>query len=81
MDEMLGEETQGTEDVLDEDETPGADDAESAEVLGDSVLDIFESEASEDETLRGLADGLEEVNVLELIEHCYAVLEQFETRR
>ena len=81
MDEMIGEETPGAGEVLDENETPGTDDAESSEVLGDSVLDIFESEASEDETLRGLADGLEEVNVLELVEHCYTVLEQFEMRR
>jgi len=78
---MLGEETQGAGKVLDEDEIPGADDAKSAEALGDSVLDIFESEASEDESLRGLADGLEEVDILELIEHCYAVLEQFEAMR
>ena len=80
MDEQLGEGTQGAEEVLGEDETLKADDTEGEGVLEGSILDIFESEGSENEALKGLADGLENVDVLELIEHCYTVLEQFEAQ-
>jgi len=51
-----------------------------ARVLGDSILDIFEAEESEDEALRGLANGLEDIDIIELIERCSVVLEQFEAR-
>ena len=81
LDELLGEETQGAEEVPGEDETLKADDAEAEGVLEGSILDIFENEGSEDEALRELAGGLENVDILDLIEHCYAVLEQFEVRR
>jgi len=80
LDELLGEETLGGDEILDESKTLGADDAEAEGVLGDSILDIFEAEESEDEALGGLANGLEDIDIIELIERCSVVLEQFEAR-
>ena len=80
MDELLGEETLGGDEIPDENETLGTDDAEAAGELEDSILEIFQAEESEDEALKGLADGLDDIDILELIEDCTAVLEQFEAR-
>ena len=75
MDDLLGEEK-----VLGEDKTLGPDDAEASGELEDSILDIFEAEEIENEALKGLARGLEDIDIIELIDHCSAVLEQFDAR-
>lgn len=75
MAELLGE-----KEVPGKDETLGADNPEAAGEVDDSILDIFEAEESEDEALKGLAHGLEDIDIIELIEHCSTVLEQFEAR-
>ena len=75
LDDFLAkEETPG------ENQTFGPDDAEASGEVEDSILDIFEAEESEDEALKELARGLENIDIIELMEHCSTVLEQFEVR-
>jgi len=95
LEEMLGEETLedglglggdevlvGDEDVEGEEMALGLEEAQAAGVdLGDDVLNIFEGEEAEDETLAAMASTLKIIDAGDLFKLCQKMAAELEEHR
>ena len=78
-DETLGgDETLGADEDLGDDQTLGVDDAHAAGVLDESLMDLFGAEDLLDDTLSGLADTLEDIDVFVLLDLCNSMAKEVE---
>ncbi len=79
MDEVVGEETLGGDESLGGNESLGGDeslgvkDAHAAGVLDESLMDLFAAEDLLDDTLSGLANTLEDIDVFVLLDLCNSI--------